>query len=307
MTGLVLDAAYPRWSIEQLKAWHAAGRIEGVIRYVGKTSNSKNITAHEYGELDDAGIPRALVYESSGADYVGGAPAGSYAGAVAREAAMVAGHPNTRPIFTTVDRGDHASPLLIAYQGAFNVHGSRAMYGDVELGESLFGAGLLTWFWQTNARAWPGDAHDDPRAALIQRTSKSFPELPAGSYDESNVFATDWGQWPIATPAPTPPPSSVISQFEEDGEVWNQVDVRVPKLDKDGNGHVELVAPLTPEAIATSRVKSLFHLAVRPPESAGKYDPIPRLSLTIAPDKHAEVAIEGGPPNGVCTFRVEYV
>lgn len=315
MTGRVLDAAYPRWSIEQLVEWLHAGRLAGVMRYVGDASNGKNITPDECHELLAANVPFGLVYETSGTDYTGGGPAGAHAGSVARANARRVGFPDSRPIYSTVDRGDHASPLIVQYQAAYNSSGGAgpgggAFYGDGDLAAMLFAHGLIRWHWQPGARAWPGDAIDDPRAALIQRTSASFPELPRGTYDENDVFASDWGQVPAPAVHPLPPPkppTAVVTEYEDDGEMGKQADVRIDRLDEHGNGHVELKPPLVPETVASSRVKGLFHLAVRPPETAGKYDPIPKLSLTLDAQHDSEVVIEGGLPLGACTFRVTWV
>lgn len=306
MTAHVLDAAFPRW-LDQLDTLP----ILGVMRYVSWLPNGKVIGKAEFDATLAAGKAVGIVWESTGTDYVGGYDAGHRAGLEARRQAHALGFPDSRPIYTTVDRGDHWSDVLGEYQRGFNDAAGQqgapqGFYGDVELGHRLLDLGLIAWFWQTNARAWPGDSIDSPRAALIQRTSKSHPSLPASSYDENDVFALDWGQFPApAPPSPPEPPTGTTTSYTE-ASVPEQTDIRIPKLDEHGNGHVKLAPPLTPTKLTAGRVHSLFHLAVRPPESAGRYDPIPRLSLTIGPDHLGEVVVEGGLPGGACTFRVTW-
>lgn len=304
----VLDAAFPHWTIAQLQA----ARL-GVMRYVGSAGNPKNITSGEFRAYVAGGVPFGLVYESSGADYVGGTAAGRVAGFAARTPARAFGFPDSRPLFTTIDRGVHWADVIGDYQRAFNIAAAggapQGFYGDAEIGDRLLALGLIRWYWQAGARAWPGDAIDDPRACLVQRVAKTYPQFPASSYDVNDVFATDWGQYPapkLTPPKPPKPPTGTTTHYE-DPHMPNATDIRIDRLDEHGNGHVELKPPLVPELLTSARVKGLTHLAVRPPESAGTYDPIPRLSCTIAPDKAAEIVIEGGSPNGVCTFRVTWV
>lgn len=304
MTGLVLDAAYPRWSITQLKAWHASGRLAGVIRYVGSSSNSKNIQPREFDELVVARIPVGLVFESTGTDYTAGANAGAQDGTTARKAAHVCGFPDSRPIYSTVDRGDHADPRLIAYQSAYNAtcgqrHYREGFYGDRELGDELFGAGLLGWYWQTNARAWPGDALDDPRAAIIQRTSKRFPELAAGAYDESDVFATDWGQYPAPVPTKPVPPASPPRIGPFPGLPGVTLFEQTCTLDEHGSAHLPL-------PVDAGHVVCWGPIATPSPEKIGRYVPIGDVSLTIGQNGKGEIVLENGVPFGPASVRVLY-
>lgn len=304
MTGLVLDAAFPRWSIGQLQSWHASGRLAGVIRYVGSAASSKNITPHEFDELVMAKVPVGLVFESTGTDYTEGASAGSRDGTTARTAAHAIGFPDSRPIYSTVDRGDRADPRLIDYQRAYNVacghrHWLEGFYGDRELGDELFGSGLLGWYWQTNARGWPGDALDDPRAAIIQRTSKRFPELPAGAYDESDVFATDWGQYPAPVPTKPVPPASPPRTSPFPGLPGVTLFEQSCTLDEHGAAHLPL-------PVDAGHVAFWGPIATPSPEKVGRYVPIGDVSLTIGANSMGEIVIENGVPFGPASVRVLY-
>jgi Domain of unknown function (DUF1906) len=304
VSGLVLDAAYPRWSIGQLKSWHESGRLAGVIRYVGSSHSSKNIQPREFDELVAGGIPLGLVFESTGTDYTAGAAAGGPDGTTARVAAHACGFPDSRPIYSTVDRGDHANPALIDYQRAYNVtcgqrHYLEGFYGDRELGGELFGAGLLGWYWQTNARGWPGDALDDPRAAIIQRTSKRFPELASGAYDESDVFATDWGQYPAPVPSKPVPPASPPRTSAFPGLPGVTLFEQSCTLDEHGAAHLPL-------PVGAGNVASWGPIATPSPEKVGRYVPIPDVSLTIGGNGKGEVVLENGVPFGPASVRVLY-
>lgn len=298
----VLDAAYPAWTIPEL----ANPQIAGVIRYVGDEASSKNMRPREFSELVAAGVRVGTVFETSGTDYVGGYAQGVTDGRKARTAAHGLGFPDSRPIFCTVDRGDGPNPTIVDYERGFNVgagfgHWLEGFYGDRALAGLLFSAGVVGWYWQTNARGWPGDATDDPRAAIIQRTSKSFPQIPPGSYDESDVFATDWGQYPApASPVPAPPPPPPTSTHHAGGPMATGYDIfeqAIVALDEHGAGHVPI------PGVHASDVFSIMPIATPDPAKTGGYYPIPSVSLTIGADGNAELVLEHGQPHGPASVR----
>lgn len=202
----VIDYSWWRPALADLKA---AG-IVSVCRYLAPLPNGKVIDKAEYGALRAAGIGVVLNWESSGTSYTGGYAAGKAEGAEARRQARALGHPDSRPIIQSVDIGVEPSQALIDYQRGFNDGGGcgrQGFYGDGACADMLFGAGLISVYWQANARGWPGSSVDDPRAALVQRTSHSFAHLPANQYDESDIKLPDYGQQPAPVKAPVVPPA----------------------------------------------------------------------------------------------------
>lgn len=292
----VLDAAFPHWTIGQLVA---AG--VGVMRYVGSHGNPKNIGQGEFDALVNGGVPFGLVYEGSGTDYVGGAAAGLRDGQTARGAAHGLGWPDGLPIYCTVDTGAGPDPAIISYQHGFNA-GARtpegAFYGDVALAGLLFAAGLIRWYWQPGARAWPGDATDDPRACLIQRAGGVRPAVD-GSFDVNDVFATNWGQYPApASPVPAPPPAPPTSTPNEGGpDVGYTRFEQTVTLDEHGAGHLPI------PGVSAADVFSWGSIATPDPAKLGRYVPIPDVSLTIGADGKAELVLENGQPHGPASVR----
>ena len=213
MTADVLDYSWWRPMVADLKA---AG-IVAVSRYVAWEPNGKVITLDEYNALRAAGIGVILNWESTGTSYTGGYVQGTKDGAEARRQARALGHPDTRPIYASTDSGIEPQQALYDYQRGFNDGGGcgvQGFYGDAACADALFVRGLINWFWEANARGWPGSAVDDPRAVIIQRTTHSHPNLPANQYDESDRMQLDYGQVP-APPSPPPPvPPAVINALK---------------------------------------------------------------------------------------------
>lgn len=302
--GKVLDAAYPRWTIAQLQEWKRSHGLLGVMSYVSWLPNGKVITRDRFAALEEAGIDQGLVWESTGTDFTGGYSAGLKDGTEARRQANLLGFPAERPIYSTIDVGAHASAIATEYQHGFDIGsgvgapGGEGFYGDRELALAMRAAGVLDrFYWETNARAWPGDGVDDAAAVMIQRTSKSFP-LPPGSYDESDVFARDWGQHPAPTSAPVPKPSPPISIPMPGGPDMDYTRFeQTVTLDDHGDGHVPI------PGVLASAVFSWGAIATPDPAKVGHYVPAPNVSLTIGQDGHAELILEGGLPNGPASVR----
>lgn len=206
----VLDAAYPAWTPDSLKA---AG-IPAICRYLSWLPNSKVITPQEYGGYLAAGIAVTLNWESTGKSWRAGYEQGHSEGAEARRQARALGHPDDRPVIQSIDENVDPAllPLAVAYQQGFNDGGGcgpQGAYSTALVLNELAGRGLISVGWQTNARGWYGNQDDSPHASLIQRTSKSHPSFPSNSYDESDIVGGDWGQHPATpeTPSVEPPPA----------------------------------------------------------------------------------------------------
>lgn len=208
----MLDSEVPLDLNAEIAA-HAAGRLAGRMRYTMPASFRwpKAITQAEYAARARAGIPQALNVETTGKSWRGGFTAGQIDGSYGLIGARECGH--TRPVYYSADEGipSTALPTLADYMRGVNAaNGGRlqAFYGDAEAIDFLFAHGLISFGWQTNARSWPGDEVDNPRAALVQRTSHSLPQFPSNLYDESVVQHDDWAQSPaprmIVPPKPVP-------------------------------------------------------------------------------------------------------
>lgn len=191
----------------------AAAKIVGVCRYICRPTNSfniaKTVTKAENDRLHAAGIAVTLNFEQE-KDRWRHPELGFGDGRVARAMARALGHPDSRPIIQSVDTNWTGGELgtALSYQSEFNRGsgtGPQGMYGTGAMIDAAFAKGLIVVGWQTASRSWTGNANDSPNAALLQRTSKSYPQFPATSYDENDIRKADWGQWPIGGSVPDPP------------------------------------------------------------------------------------------------------
>lgn len=207
----VLDAAYPVWTPESLRQ---AG-VAGVARYLSWEPNSKVIQKAEYDALLAAGITVMLNWESTGRSWRNGFSAGYAEGKEARRQARALGHPDTRPVIQSIDENvdPHEIHYALDYQRGFNLGGGcgpQGCYSTALVLDAMHLAGLIIVGWQTNARGWYGNAADSQNAALLQRTSKSYPQFPENSYDESDPVRADWGQHPSPSIPPIVQPPKPI-------------------------------------------------------------------------------------------------
>ena len=207
MAGHVFDYSGWRPDPASLKA---AG-VVGVCRYLASSAQAwKVITKSEYERTLAAGLPVTLNWEETAGSWRGGYPLGRSHGQTARQLARALGHPDERPIIQSIDTTVNPGELATAvdYQRGFNEGGGlgpQGVYGTKYVIDSLFTLGLVRVGWQAAARGWYGNGPDCTNAALIQRTSKSYPQFPPASYDENTVHRGDWGQHPAPSAAePTP-------------------------------------------------------------------------------------------------------
>jgi len=185
----------------------AAG-VVGVCRYLATPAQSwKVITQGEYDRLLGAGLTVTLNWEETAGSWRGGYSLGYSHGRSARIFARLLGHPEERPIVQSIDTAVAPAELNVAidYQRGFNDGGglgSQGVYATKYVIDALFALGLVRVGWQAAARGWYGNGPDCANAAIIQRTSKSYPQFPATSYDENTVHKADWGQHPFAGDGP---------------------------------------------------------------------------------------------------------
>ena len=286
-----LDSAFPGWTIAELKT---AG-IVAVFRYVAPLPNGKVITKAEYDGYLVAGIGIGLVWESSGTSFTGGYAAGMHEGHEARRQALALGHPDERPVFAAYDTGATQSSVIHEYQRGFNDGGScgpQGVYGDVVIGEYLLGLGLARFFWETNARGWPGDAIDDPRACMVQRYVEVVPGI-SGSYDVDDVFAVDFGQNPRPVVKPTPPMQSPPIDIGDNVQLTTISGIH---LDANGNGEIAVAG------IAESRIAAVVIVGGSDPLVVKRYDATP-VARVVPGSSPALIVLEGGVPSGTYTVR----
>lgn len=300
----VLDAGWPTWNLTALKSLG----VLGIGRYLAPLPNDKAIGFAEYEAALRVGLTVFLVWESSGVSYAGGYQSGYAEGHEARRQARVLGHPDSAAIYAAIDTGAHWSAVVMAYQRGFNDGGNcgpQGFYGDAEIGNQLLDYGLIRLFWQTNATGWPGDSVDCPRAALIQRTSHSFPNI--GGYDESDVFAVDYGQNPRPA-APLPPfvpspPTQHPTLYVGDLAVHLTL-ISGIHLDREGDGEVAVAD------VAWNHVQSIVVIGGNNPNGpkpgGGRYDKTPTTRV-VNGSNPALIVIENGEPEGTYSLNVSSV
>lgn len=295
-----LDSAFPGWTIAELKS---AG-IVAVGRYVSFKPNGKVIELPEYDSYIANGIGVWLVWESSGTSFTGGYGAGYLEGAEARKQARALGHPDERPVYAAYDTGAVMSTAIANYQHGFNDGGEcgpQGVYADVSIGEGLLAEGLCRMFWETNARGWPGDRVDDPRAVMIQRYGLHIPGV-GGSYDVDDIFAADFGQHPrpaVVPVTPPVPPTQHPTISIGDPHVHTTL-ISGIHLDGDGNGEVAVHKVSAQHVIATVVIGGSNPLAAR------RYDKTPTTRV-VNDSNPALVVISAGEPNGTYSLNVSSV
>jgi hypothetical protein len=154
-------------------------------------------------------MPVTLNWEESAGSWQGGYALGRSHGGYARVLARQLGHPDERPIIQSIDTAVNPADLATAleYQRGFNDGGGcgpQGIYGTKYVIDGCFGRGLVRVGWQAAARGWYGNGPQCANAAILQVTSKSYPQFPPSAYDENVPLMADWGQHPSPTPPPPP-------------------------------------------------------------------------------------------------------
>lgn len=172
----------------------AAGYV-GVVRYVGTPGRAKNLTRTEAQAMTSAGIPIALVYETTAGWALGGAAVGT-AAARAALADAAACEVQVRCVYFAVDVDVTDAQQMQAVQrtlgGAADVLGRdrTGVYGEADVIDACVPA-HAAYGWQT--RAWSG-GRVSPRAHLLQQVGYVYPG--GVQCDRSTVLQDDWGQCP---------------------------------------------------------------------------------------------------------------
>jgi glycoside hydrolase-like protein len=150
MTGILwadYSAGYPG------AATLAAAGFSGAIRYIGKGTAGKRLTAAERADFDAHRFPYLLVCELDTHDAEGGYESGKAYGAVALADARAKGVPDSVGIACAAD--EHLTtaqvPTAVDYARGFrDAVGQDRMgaYGFSEFVAAVRAAGIGTWFWQ---------------------------------------------------------------------------------------------------------------------------------------------------------------
>ena len=195
MSGDVLDYS---------SGWPAPASIRdsgyaGVVRYVGTPGRSKNLTRAEVRELQTAGVPIGLVYESTAGWMLGGGAAGvAAARAVLTDPALVSTDtyraPRIRCVYFACDIDVTGESQMAAIQecldGAASVFGRAqvGVYGEADVIDDCVPA-HAAYAWQT--RAWSA-GRVAKRVCLLQEIG--YVQVGGVQCDRNTVLKPDWGQ-----------------------------------------------------------------------------------------------------------------
>lgn len=220
--GLVLDSAYPQWTIPSLKAAH----VVAVSRYLAPDRNGqrnpKCISPSELALYLGNGIRVCFNWESTGHTWRGGYNAGLTEGQEARLQMRRLGLPDSVIVTHSIDEPVAYSEVPKAFAWMDGVdHGHhtgehQGCYATFPVLDALHRGGY-TYLWQTNARKWTGNNLDYPYATMYQHGQSGVSGIPAGTYDWNSVRVgvTDFGQYPPPSKPPPPPPPPVEPIIEE--------------------------------------------------------------------------------------------
>jgi hypothetical protein len=170
-----------------------------VCRYLsGDPGGGKDLTASEQSSLEAAGIDIVLNWETTGTDATSGYNAGVSDATAAKSEAESLGQPSNRPIYFSIDfdaESSDASSINAYFQGVASVIGlaRTGVYGGYYIVNELFGAGLVTWAWQTYA--WSNGVWDS-RAQLRQTLNG----VDNDELDDDTGMVADFGQYGPGSP-----------------------------------------------------------------------------------------------------------
>jgi hypothetical protein len=206
-TGSSGEAINPTYGVDYSFARPSPASIRAsgftfVARYLSYESG-KNLSAGEAQSLINAGLTIVCNWEDSATNSLNGYGQGVSDAQEAKAQALADGQPSSRPIYFSVDFDANSGQLgtIEAYfEGVASVIGvSRTgVYGGHYIVDALFNAGKVTWGWQTYAWSY---GNWDSRAQFRQIQNG----IDNDEEDEDEAVVADFGQWPIAAPAPPPP------------------------------------------------------------------------------------------------------
>lgn len=187
MAALVLDIAWDRPTVAQIKATGAVG----VMRYFS-TDDTKDLHKADLAAYTAAGIAVGTVYETTAGRATAGRTAGIADAKDAEKQRKAVGLPASHIHHFAVDKDVAWTDVAAYFDGVISVLGlaRTACYGSYRVVQGAHKAGIR-WLWQT--LAWSGGLLS-PVATLYQ----SGGTVLGGSADINKVTAAsgDWGQTP---------------------------------------------------------------------------------------------------------------
>lgn len=226
-----------------------ANNVAAVCRYLfgaGTNLPFKQLTKVEADDLIANGIAIVSNFEQGTQNCLGGFAAGVADAKHADQVHKACGGPDDAPIYFSVDYDapEDDQPVINEYfKGIASVIGldRTGVYAGYWPLSRLGDAGLVKWFWQTEA--WSGD-NVDSRNHLIQRNHLGYRNIEGVETDINEAHADNYGQWgqTNVTAPPTPhidgypdvPLTNVQMQqlFDRVNNIWDQVCKTWPQ---DGN------------------------------------------------------------------------
>jgi hypothetical protein len=169
----------------------------------------KVIHKAEYDRNKAWGFKQILNWEYQKGSALGGYDLGRQHGAEARRQARALGHPDERPIIQSLDTNYTTAqvPGALDYMRGFNDGGGcgpQGIYGARHIIDECLNRGLIRVGWQTAATSWGPVPGVNPRAHIIQRVQKDYPQFAPTLYDQNDPNASDYGQHPFAGAPPVP-------------------------------------------------------------------------------------------------------
>lgn len=215
----VLDYSFGRPNLAQFPT-----SIVGVCRYL--RGSGKALTASEVSQIHGSGRFILLNDETTGTSALGGFAQGVADGAAAGAAARVLGAPTSCAIHPAIDFDEMASQTstVLAYlQGYHSASGYAAgVYGEADVLDLTFNAGLLTYGYGWQASAWSG-GRISAHAGLYQYLNS---QVMGGAFVDFNrsINLAGMGLWlspldpsgggvPIPNPVPNPIPEDDMSNY----------------------------------------------------------------------------------------------
>jgi hypothetical protein len=200
----------------------------GVQRYAGTPGRTKNLTRGEFQDLDAHGIGVGVVYENGAGDALTGRAGGGNSARLMNADLANIGFPAGRPRYFAVDQDITSQmPAVLDY---FRGVGDElpvsqiGVYGEADVLDAVFDAGLGTYGWQT--KAW-----SKGRLAKKWHLLQLLGTVVVGGVgcDESTIHAADWGQHNVGGHMAPPENPNGILDNNDVGLVMafgNQADVQ---------------------------------------------------------------------------------
>jgi glycoside hydrolase-like protein len=179
-----------------------AGGFTFVVRYLSNDPG-KDLSASEAQSLQAAGLDIVCNWEASATNALSGYNQGVSDAQDANAEAAADGAPADRPIYFSVDfdaSSGQAATIDSYFDGVASVigKGRTGAYGGYYIINQLFGAGKITFGWQTYA--WSNGSWD--AQAQLRQVENG---IDNDSEDKDEAMVADFGQWGPGAPSSVTP------------------------------------------------------------------------------------------------------